>query len=109
MVQEQVSVPEVDPTSPTPLLPTTEEKEGKEFTSSITSSTEPDLRLPIGVWTEGKVDVVEVKNDEGPGYMQGSNLDVDETQLGSGVPSGYEKRPVFVELAPDEPAEGYRG
>lgn len=109
MVQEQVLVPEVGPTSPTPLLPTTEEKEGKDFTSSITSSTDPDLLLPIGVWTEDKVDVVEVKNDEGPGYMHGSNLDVDETQLGSGAPSGYEKRPVFVDLAPDELAEGYRG
>ncbi|XP_039639840.1 interferon gamma receptor 1-like isoform X2 [Perca fluviatilis] len=101
LIQETVSVPEVEATSPTPLLPTEE----NEFTATVTSSTEPELRLPIGVSTEdeGVSDDVEVGNDEGPGYMPGSNFDEDE------APSGYESRPVLVEFAPGELAEGYRG
>ncbi|XP_028458983.1 interferon gamma receptor 1-like isoform X2 [Perca flavescens] len=101
LVQETVSVPEVEATSPTPLLLTEE----NEFTATVTSTTEPELRLPIGVSTEDErvSDEVEVGNDEGPGYMQGSNFDEDE------APSGYESRPVLVEFAPGELAEGYRG
>ncbi|XP_078128479.1 growth/differentiation factor 10b isoform X2 [Sander vitreus] len=100
LVQETVSVPEVEATSPTPLLLTEE----NEYTATVTPSTEPELRLPIGVSTEeGVSDDVEVGIDEGPGYMPGSNLDEDE------APSGYESRPVLVELAPGELAEAYRG
>uniref|UniRef100_A0A8C9Y1A9 Uncharacterized protein n=1 Tax=Sander lucioperca TaxID=283035 RepID=A0A8C9Y1A9_SANLU len=101
LVQETVSVPEVEATSPTPLLLTEE----NEYAATVTPSTEPELRLAIGVSTEdeGVSNDVEVGNDEGPGYMPGSNLDEDE------APSGYESRPVLVELAPGELAEGYRG
>lgn len=91
--QQQVLVPEVVPTSPTPLLLTTEENEGKEFTSSPTSSLYPDLRLSIGLSPEdeGMCDDVEMANGEGSGYRQGS-LDADESLSSSEVPSGYEKR-----------------
>ncbi|XP_076599120.1 growth/differentiation factor 10b [Chaetodon auriga] len=110
VVEQSIFVPQVEPTSPTPLLSTPSEKEDKEFTPPVTSSTEPDLRLRIGVPTEdeGVCDVMEVSNDEGPVYMHGS-LDQDEPEVFSDVPSDYEKRPVFVELAPDEQTEGYRG
>ncbi|XP_032396878.1 growth/differentiation factor 10b isoform X2 [Etheostoma spectabile] len=101
LVQETVNVPEVEATSPTPLMLTEE----KEFIATVTPSTESELRLPIGVTTEDESvsDDVEVGIDEGPGYMAGSKLDEDE------APSGYESRPVLVELAPGELAEGYRG
>ncbi|XP_037638163.1 interferon gamma receptor 1-like [Sebastes umbrosus] len=105
--QETCFVPEVGPVSPTPLLSTEE----KDFTPTVTPSTVPDLRLRLGVTTEDEgmsVDVEE-KNDEGPGYMKGRHLDEDDELHSSEVPSGYEKRPVLVELAPDELAEGYRG
>lgn len=105
--QETCFVPEVGPVSPTPLLSTEE----KDFTPTVTPSTVPDLRLRLGVTTEDEgvsVDVEE-KNDEGPGYMKGRHLDEDDELHSSEVPSGYEKRPVLVKLAPDELAEGYRG
>lgn len=106
--RDPVSVPEVEPTSPTYLLSTTEDNEDTGCTPVI-SSTETDFRLPIGVPAddEGVCDDVEVSDGEGRGYMPG-NLDEDETQVFNGAPSDYEKRPVFVELAPDEQAEGYR-
>lgn len=105
-VQEQIVVPEVEPSSPTPLLLTTEEKE-----LTPTSSTGLDLRMRIGVTVEdeGVCDVDMVGNDEGSGYMRG-NLDADETPYSSKASSGYETREkVFVQVAPDEQAEGYRG
>lgn len=105
---EHVSVPELGPSSPTPLLPNTEEN---KLLTNDPSSTEPELRLRIGgVWTEveGVCDVVQGEKDEDPGYVQGSNLD-EEIQNFSKGHSGYESRPVFVEIAPDEQAEGYRG
>ncbi|XP_026165185.1 growth/differentiation factor 10b isoform X2 [Mastacembelus armatus] len=90
---------EVEPTSPTPLLP--------ELPFASTPSTDDDLRLPIGVHTEDEgVCDVDPQNDERPGYMPGHNLEEDETQNSNG---GYEKRPVLAELGPDELAEGYRG
>lgn len=106
-VQENVFVPEVGPTSPTTLLTTEED----ELTPVVTPSAEPDLRLPLGMSTkdEGVSVDVEEGHDEGPGYKQGGNLDEDDALYSSDVPSGYEKRAVVVELAPDELAEGYRG
>lgn len=101
-------MPELGPSSPTPLLPNTEEN---KLLTNDPSSTEPELRLRIGgVWTEveGVCDVVQGEKDEDPGYVQGSNLD-EEIQNFSKGHSGYESRPVFVEIAPDEQAEGYRG
>lgn len=110
MDKEPVLVAVVEPSSPTPLISPTEEKAGKEFTSSMMSSTDPDLRLPIGVLTEdeGICDFGQAVNDESPGYMQGGKLEDDDTQPCIGSSSGYEKRPVVVELAPNELAEGYR-
>uniref|UniRef100_A0A3Q4AZ71 Uncharacterized protein n=1 Tax=Mola mola TaxID=94237 RepID=A0A3Q4AZ71_MOLML len=110
VAKEPVLVAVVEPSSPTPLISPTEEKAGKEFTSSMTSSTDPDLRLPIGVLTEDEsiCDFGQAVNDESPGYMQGGKLEDDDTQPCIGSSSGYEKRPVLVELAPDELAEGYR-
>ncbi len=104
-------MPETGSTSPTCLLTNEEEKEEKEFTPiPDSSSSEPVLRLPLGVSVEDEsvCDVMAEKSDEGAGYTHGKNLDEDETSLNV-VPSGYEKRPVLVEIAPDEQAEGYRG
>ncbi|NP_001347764.1 interferon gamma receptor 1-like isoform X1 [Stegastes partitus] len=98
-VQEQVDP--CEPSSPTPLLPDLKEDE-KEFPPAR----DYDLRLPIGVspLDEGVPDDRETgePNVEGSEYMQGNNLE-------DGSDTGYEKRPVFVNLAPDETAEGYRG
>lgn len=112
MVQEQVIVPKVEPASVTPLLSPTEEK---DLTPTVTPSSEPDFRQSIGVTAEdegdeGVCDVVELGNDEGPGYVGGRNLDADETPYSSKASSGYEKRErVLVDVGPDEQAEGYRG
>ncbi len=102
-------MPTVEPSSPTPLLPTTEEK---ELTSDVTLSTEHDFRMPIGVnevKDKGICDE-DVSNDPEPEYIVGKNLDADETLYHSKGFSGYEKREkVFIEVGPDEQAEGYRG
>lgn len=59
---------------------------------------------------EGVSDIVDTENTEEPKYMAGSILETDETPTHSLAPSGYEKREkVFVEFAPDEVAEAYRG
>lgn len=85
----------MEPSSPTPLLPQTEE-EGR------TGITDYDFRLPIRVSDNGDMSNV---IEEGPGYM------VDNTDLGDEDPgSGYERRDtVVVALGPDELAKGYRG
>lgn len=110
--QDTVIVPELGlPSSPTPLL----SKEEQEMTPIATPSTEPDLRLRIGVSPEdvGVSDDLAEGNGEAPGYMPGRDLEEDEQLEGEGLcsgeaPSGYEKRPVLVELAPGELTEGYR-
>ena len=109
-------MPELDLPSPTLLLPPEEEEEMSLVT---TPSTEPELRLRIGVPAEdgGGSDDVEEGNGNGevPGYVAGRDLEdsdqLEGEELCSGeAPSGYEKRQVFsVEIAPDETAEGYRG
>lgn len=97
--QAQVLVPEAVPTSPTPLLLNTEEKEAMDSSPSDSSLTDPNLHPPTVVLAEdemvqpedeGMFDVVEMANGEEPGYMKGS-LDGDELSS-SDVPSGYEKR-----------------
>ncbi|XP_039995014.1 interferon gamma receptor 1-like isoform X2 [Xiphias gladius] len=105
-VKEQISVAKVEPSSPTPLLSYPEEN---EFTRAGTSF-EPDLRLRIGIYKDEDVcdQGGRQPNDEGHGYMKGSDMDEDGTSLSGGVPSGYEKRQVLVELGRDELAEGYR-
>jgi len=106
-------VPEVEPSSPTPL-PSAEERESTPF---VHRATEPELRLPIGVSgvDEGPCDDEEEEegamNEENeepeepeePEYMSGNHLEEEESA------SGYEKRPMLVALAPDELTVGYRG
>ncbi|XP_029305484.1 growth/differentiation factor 10b [Cottoperca gobio] len=104
-LQERFTVAEVEPTSPTPLL----SSEEKELSPALIPSTEPDVRLRIGVSEEdeGVSNDMEVRNDD---YMQGKNFEEDDDPPDcSEVPSDYEKRQVLVKLAPDELAEGYRG
>lgn len=105
-VPDPVVMSEVEPTSPLPLLT----NDGYEATPTATPSTEIDVRLRIGVTEDEGVCDVDVKNDDGeePGYMRGRNMEGDESPPPS-ERSGYEKRPVLVELGPDEQAEGYRG
>ncbi|KAM3605959.1 uncharacterized protein V6R79_008041 [Siganus canaliculatus] len=108
---EPFSVPVVEPSSPTPLLTT----ENTEITSIGPSTTEDELRLRIGGTDhdEGVRDLdVDEENNEGSGYLGGGCLDDDDDEDMSpctDIPSGYERRPVFVEMAPGEQAEGYRG
>ncbi|NP_001347763.1 interferon gamma receptor 1 precursor [Takifugu rubripes] len=98
LFKDPVIVPEVDPKSPDLLM--SDETEAQE--TSVSSSTEPDLRLPLGMSAESEAAAVE--NAGGPSYMQGSELEA--AAFGE---STYERRPtVKVELAPGEPAEGYR-
>lgn len=93
---------EVEPSSPTPLLPQTEEEDR-------TGITDYDFRLPIRVSDNGDMSNV---IEEGPGYMVG-NTDLGDEDPGSGDEdpgSGYERRDtVVVALGPDELAKGYRG
>ncbi|XP_041644697.1 interferon gamma receptor 1-like [Cheilinus undulatus] len=107
VVQEQFS--EVEPSSPTPLLPT---PDMTEVTPMVVS--EPEFRLPIGVLSKDKVVCkdAEVPNEEGSEYAQGRNLEDDvleDNMLDSEeIHSAYERRPVVVDIAPGEQAEGYR-
>lgn len=104
--RETVSVPEQEPNSPTPLLMNTQ-----ELATSITPTTEQELRLPIGVSTtdEDVCDVVDEERGQEAGYMPGHNLEDDDTDSSGTVSNGYEKRTCIVSLGTDEPAEGYRG
>ncbi|XP_068575769.1 growth/differentiation factor 10b [Cebidichthys violaceus] len=106
-VQDTFFVPEVEPTSPTPLI----SKEEEELETVVPPFTESEFRLTLGVSTEdeGVSDDLGVGTNAEPGYMRGNELEEDEALNPSEVPCGYEKRPVFVTLAPDEVAEGYRG
>lgn len=91
-------MPEVEPKSPKPLL--SDETEAQD--SPVTSPTEPELRLRLGMpaESEGAAD----ESTGGPGYMQGSELEAADFSE-----STYERRlNLTVELAPGEPAEGYR-
>lgn len=101
------SVLEGEPSSPTPLLTSTEEQDKRGFTSITHDDV---LRLPIrGVSEdEGVSDVTEQVEPsvDGSAYMQGQNFEEDEAETGR---SDYERRPVLDELAPGETVEGYRG
>ncbi|XP_067372240.1 interferon gamma receptor 1-like isoform X3 [Channa argus] len=105
-----ISVPEVEPTTPTPLLST----ETEEFSSAFTSSTDGDLRLPVRVIVEDE-DVCNrmeegQPNNESSAYMEGLGLEEDDLANSNGASSGYEKREALsVALGPDDRAEGYRG
>lgn len=101
-------MPEVDPTTPTPLLSgqTIED----EFISTVTPHTDT-FHLPIkGITEDEGVCVMEAElNNEEPGYMGGMDLDEDETENSNEVSSGYERRNVLANLGPDDRTEGYRG
>lgn len=115
-------MPEVNATSPTPLL--TNEEESTDPMSIIPSSADQETRLPIGLPSEDgavreEVEVeaeakaqaqAEAEGDEGHEYMTGNDFGEDEMQpCSSGNSSGYEKRCVVVTLgSDDEQAEGYR-
>ncbi|TKS85807.1 hypothetical protein D9C73_019535 [Collichthys lucidus] len=87
--RDQVSVPQVEPASPTPLLSST------EFPPATTSIAECEVRERIGVLTDGNgvCDDEEIGNNEACGYTQGGNLDEDDGES-KVEPSGYESRPV---------------
>lgn len=109
-------MPQVDATSPTPLL--NGEEGSTEPMSIVPSSADQEIRLPIGrpsedrpVNEEAEAEAeAEAEKEEGHEYMLGNDLEEDETQLySSGNSSGYEKRCVVVKLgSDDELAEGYR-
>lgn len=103
-------MPQVDASSPTPLL--NREEGSTEPMSIVPTSTDQDIRLPIGQLSEDRAvseeAQVEAKNDEGHDYMLGNYLEEDEP-YSNGDCSGYEKRSVLVTLgSDDEQAEGYR-
>lgn len=112
-------MPHVDASSPTPLL--SKEEGSKEPTDIVSSSTDDDIRLTIGLPSEdgavseeaeAQVEAqaeAQAESDEGREYMPGNDLEEDETQpCSGGNSSGYEKRTVMVMLGSDEQAEGYR-
>lgn len=105
-------MPGVEPTTPTPLL--SEEKEMTEE-DEYSSTVIPDtfVHLPIQNITEdqGMCDDIEggQPDNEESGYMGGMPMEEDETQSSNEASSGYERRPVIDNLAPDDRAEGYRG
>lgn len=110
LVRETVSVPEIEPTSPTPLLSDKEEHKEKKFTSTETSSMEPVAQgsIALSIEDEGVFDDAEGDTGEETGYRQGRNLE-DEDSSSSGALTGYEKRPVVVNFGTGDDAEGYRG
>ncbi|KAG7228566.1 hypothetical protein INR49_007740 [Caranx melampygus] len=106
--QETCYVATVEPSSPTPLL-----LPDSEFISTDITTDQPEFRAPIGLGRNMEEVVEDMPlNDDGHAYMEGSNMEEDETILSSrDTSSGYEKRediPVVVDLGNDELAEGYR-
>ncbi|CAK6967102.1 interferon gamma receptor 1-like isoform X1 [Scomber scombrus] len=106
--KDPILVPQVEPSSPTPLLP---EKEVDELTPVDIPKNEYDVRMRIGVSTETDEGVGDEVGQQKDDYMQGTNLDEDgsETETYFEDRSSYERRQIVVELAPGEQAEGYRG
>ncbi|KAM7408467.1 hypothetical protein PAMA_002272 [Pampus argenteus] len=101
IVREPVAVPELEETSPsTQMLENEEEKES--LTSSSTSDRQ--LLMVMSTESEGLCDIVEVGQHKDE-YTEGNKFD--ETDKCEEMHSSYEKRHVFVELAPGEHAEGY--
>lgn len=108
---ETFCVPQPEPSSPTPLLMTTEDNEGNDSTPGVTPTAEPDLRLPIGVSAadETACGVAEMQSDQEDGYLaKGQSLEDEDMDSSGAVSTGYEKRSCIVDLGPDEKAEGYR-
>ncbi|XP_069549023.1 interferon gamma receptor 1-like [Brachyistius frenatus] len=109
--RETITVLRVTPSSPTPLM--TDEEDRGELTPVFTSSNQSDFRLSdeLPPEVERVSDDIEAweLNYEKHAYQQGSNLEEDEALSSGGVSNGYEsRRPVLVNLAPDELNEGYR-
>lgn len=113
--EDQIIVPDVEPASPTPLLPTQKEEEEEEFTPTSTVPAEPEPQLRIGKnegvsnTDEGVCEDIEVGNPEESLYMHGRNMEDDVTESFDAADHGYEKRPVVVDMGEGENAEGYRG
>ncbi|XP_030298273.1 growth/differentiation factor 10b [Sparus aurata] len=113
--EDQIIVPDVEPASPTPLLPTQKEEEEEEFTPTSTVPAEPEPQLRIGKnegvsnTDEGVCEDIEVGNPEESLYMHGRNMEDDVTESSDAADHGYEKRPVVVDMGEGENAEGYRG
>ncbi|XP_040905540.1 interferon gamma receptor 1-like isoform X2 [Toxotes jaculatrix] len=129
--QDTFSIDRAEPcSSPSPLLSGLEES---EITDPVAHPDEPEFRLPLGVSTtdEDARDVTEAghPNGEEHEHVKDNRFDEDVTlnnNVGHSVyekreptldvshkqsegPCVYEKRPVLVELAPGELAEGYHG
>lgn len=103
------------PDSPTPLLTSIEGIDEGSFVPSVNGSTENDVRMHIGM-SPGHHSVSEnlkegSVHEEGSTYIRGNNLEDDEEEPESVQisRSPYERRPVPVQLAPDDRTEGYRG
>lgn len=114
LTPEHVSVPRVDPSSPTRLL-----EEGSDRPESIVLTPDPadlDIRLTIGLPSEGERagEEEEAEDVEGlsPDYLTGRELEdeeEDEAPSCNGSTAGYEKRiNATVQLAQDETLQGYR-
>lgn len=108
---DTISVTEVEPTTPTPLLlgeTRKEEEEEVEYPSTYTHKSNEKFTED-----EGMCDDIEEgqPDNEGSGYMAGTSIDsdIDDPPNFSEVSSGYERRPAFDNLAPDDRTEGYRG
>ncbi|KAM8738664.1 growth/differentiation factor 10b isoform 2-T2 [Acanthopagrus schlegelii] len=113
---EQMIVPDVEPASPTPLLPPPDKNEKEEITPAATVLAEPQPQLWIeknevgGSNTdEGVCEDIEGGNREESLYMPGKNMEDDVTESSDAADHGYEKRPVVVDMGEGENAEGYRG
>lgn len=112
LTTEHVSVPKVDPASPTKLLDI-----GSDKPESVVVTPDADVRLPIGLPSEGEgageeegAEDVEALASE---YMTGRELEDEEEDEEAAPcdwnPADYEKRiNATVQLAQDETLEGYR-
>lgn len=111
LTPEQVSVLKVDPGSPTPLLDKDSNMRESIVVIPKTTPDDSDIRLPIGLSSEGPGADEEVgveDNDEGSAavYWTGKELEDEDEDESS---AGYEKRMnAAVQLAQDETLEGYR-
>uniref|UniRef100_A0A1A8I3Z9 Fibronectin type-III domain-containing protein n=2 Tax=Nothobranchius kuhntae TaxID=321403 RepID=A0A1A8I3Z9_NOTKU len=108
MLMDSEPMATVQPSSPTPLLTNIDENDAEEFIHVGNGSTEQDFRIPIGITPNGHDGNMNNKKSE---YLQGSKLEEgeEEEEEGENLSCPYERRPVPVELAPDERTEGYCG
>lgn len=107
-------VSRVDPSSPDLLLDRDRDGDEPESTVHTPEPADLDVRLTIGLPSEGEGaggdEVAEEVEGPGPEYLSGRELDDEDEALSSEISSaGYEKRVnATVQLAQDETLEGYR-